>query len=237
MRDFVTIAKSKEIYTRLYLINRSFLNFPSFPLKYGLNRRIKRCFDLIFSTVAILLFLIVIPIIALLIKLDSKGPVFFVQKRTKRGGRYFNCIKFRTMIVNEDADILPAVVDDQRITSVGKTLRKYHIDELPQLFNVFWGDMSVIGPRPYMISDNDKFEVLVPHFSTRNSVKPGITGLAQVLGYAGPIEDEKNMNDRVNYDLYYIHRWSVRLDLKICLRTFRKMLGKKSSLVLSAFHH
>ena len=131
MRDSVNIAKSKEKYTRLYLINRSFLNSASFPLQYGLNRCIKRCFDLIFSTVAILLFLIVIPIIALLIKLDSRGPVFFVQKRNKRGGRYFNCIKFRTMIVNEDADILPAVVDDDRITSVGKTLRKYHIDEKP----------------------------------------------------------------------------------------------------------
>ena len=194
------------------------------PLEKEYNLRLKRVIDFIFSSFLIVALLTwLIPIIALFIKLDSKGPVFFIQKRNKRGSRLFYCIKFRTMIINEDADTRPAHQNDQRITGIGKFLRKHHIDELPQLFNVWWGDMSLVGPRPYMISDNQKYEPLIQVYSMRHRVKPGITGLAQSMGHTGILPGPFEMQKRVDLDIYYIRNWSFGLDAKILRRTFRRL--------------
>lgn len=198
------------------------------PLEKRLNLAAKRSFDIVFSSLCLLVFLSwLIPLIALLIKLDSRGPVFFLQKRRKRNREVFTCIKFRTMVENEEKDTLAACVNDGRITRIGKFLRTHHLDELPQLFNVWWGDMSLIGPRPYMLSDDDRFEDLVKQYPLRYKVKPGITGLAQVLGYVGPVADLENIKERVRHDAFYICHWSAWLDARIFCRTFFKMLGVK----------
>jgi len=201
------------------------------PLAKEGNHLLKRAVDLFLSSILILvLFPWLLPLVALLIKLDSKGPVFFIQKRNKRDGGIFSCIKFRSMLVNKQADFLPATENDERITSVGKFLRQHHLDELPQLLNVWMGDMSMIGPRPHMISDNHRFETLVPHYHHRHKVKPGITGLAQVLGYAGPVTSVDNIRERVEKDIYYVYNWSITLDTKIACRTLLKMAGLKQNL-------
>ena len=196
------------------------------PLDIKFNRILKRGADIIISGIFILTVLSwLIPLLALLIRLDSKGPVFFLQRRNKRNGQLFTCIKFRSMKVNTNADILPAEKNDSRVTRLGKFLRNHYIDELPQLFNVFGGDMSLIGPRPHMVSDNLKYDLLIKSYDYRHKVKPGITGLAQVLGYVGSVDDLKMMEARVNLDMFYIRHWSSRLDLLILYRTVRKTLG------------
>ncbi len=195
-----------------------------FPLQQKGNLLLKRGFDLLISFLLLAgLSIWLFPIIALLIKLDSKGPVFFFQKRNKKNGKLFTCIKFRTMIVNDKADELPATENDRRITRIGKILRCHHLDELPQLLNVFMGDMSMIGPRPYMISDNKKYEVLIKDYSIRFKVKPGITGLAQVFDQVNPVVQAENMEARAKKDIYYVYNWSPVLDAKIFFRTFFKM--------------
>ena len=196
-----------------------------FPLEKKFNLFLKRTFDIILSTLLIVFFFSwLVPIISLLIKIGSGGPVFFLQKRNKRGGELFTCIKFRTMFVNNDADTLAASENDGRITGFGKFLRRNHLDELPQLMNVFWGDMSIVGPRPHMLSDNIKYESLLEYYAQRHKVKPGITGLAQVNGYVGSIVDLKNMEQRVKQDIFYIHHWSIALDIKISYRTFLRII-------------
>ena len=190
------------------------------PLDVGVNRWLKRIFDIFFSIFIIACILTwLIPILAFLIKMDSNGPVFFLQKRNKKSGRIFTCIKLRTMIVNEEAHLKQAAENDLRITRIGKFLREYHLDELPQLMNVLLGDMSVIGPRPHMISDNLNYIELVDHYSYRLKVKPGITGLAQVMGNVGPVIEIQKMKNRVGLDLYYIKHWSFALDVKILFLT------------------
>jgi putative colanic acid biosynthesis UDP-glucose lipid carrier transferase len=195
------------------------------PLGKRSNLFLKRAFDLVLSAILILtVFSWMLPLIAIMIIVDSRGPVFFLQHRIKRNGRRFTCIKFRTMHVNEDADLLPACMNDQRITKVGKFLRKHHLDEFPQLLNVFWGDMSLIGPRPHMISENTKYAELFDFYCGRQNVKPGISGLAQVLGYVGHAADPERMKRRVKLDLYYIRHWSPALDARIILLTALKIL-------------
>ena len=200
--------------------------FIKLPLDKKINRFIKRGFDIFLSVTVIALVLSwLIPLMAILIKVGSKGPVFFLQKRHKQNGTVFTCIKFRSMIVNEEADILPAAENDKRITAIGRIMRQTFIDELPQFFNVLLGDMSVIGPRPHMVKEHLKFESLVPHYNFRNGVKPGITGLSQVVGLEGAADTIMKMNDRVVVDNFYIRNWSVKLDIIIIFRT----LGKLSS--------
>ena len=196
------------------------------PLSIKYNAHLKRYFDVMISLVLIVFLLSwLIPILALIIKLTSRGPVFFLQQRTKSLGRTFTCIKLRTMIVNRDADILSACENDSRITKVGRILRRYHLDELPQLFNVLIGDMSIIGPRPHMLVENSKFEILLAEYSSRHSIRPGLTGLAQSYGNFGATKEIEKMKDRVDLDIRYIREWSFLLDIKILLRTCALIIG------------
>lgn len=195
------------------------------PLDNSFQRLLKRAIDLILSSIMIAAVLSwLTPIIALLIKLDSKGPVFFLQKRNKRNGKIFTCIKFRSMFENDDAHNLQASIDDERITRFGRFLRNHFIDELPQFFNVLMGDMSFIGPRPHMISDNNKYEELIEFYDFRHKVKPGITGLSQVMGYVGETKHIQAMKDRVQLDIFYVRHWSAGLDIRIFWHTFRKFV-------------
>lgn len=200
--------------------------FKILPLNGIFNRLTKRSVDIIFSIIFIMLvFPWLFPIIAVLIKLNSRGPIFFLQKRNKRNGELFTCIKFRSMYSNDDADILPAGKNDRRITTIGRFLRNHYLDELPQFLNVLWGDMSLIGPRPHMVSDNLKFDELIKNYEYRHKVKPGITGLAQIMGYLGPANNVQEMGARVNLDIYYARHWSAKLDMVILFRTILKPLG------------
>ena len=201
-----------------------------FPLRRKRNAFYKRAFDLLFSSALILfIFPWFLPLAALFIRLESKGPVFFRQKRYKQGEKVFTCFKLRTMCVNEEADQVAARKDDARITKLGGFLRRTHLDELPQLFNVFLGDMSLIGPRPHMVSENLAFGPLIHYYSIRHQVKPGMTGLAQVLGLTGHVTDIKVMEKRVEQDIYYIRKWSPFLDMKIILLTIFKLLHLKQA--------
>jgi putative colanic acid biosynthesis UDP-glucose lipid carrier transferase len=194
------------------------------PLERKRSRIIKRVGDIFISSIILVAVLSwFIPLMAILIKLTSKGPVFFLQKRSGKNGTLFSCIKFRTMRVNTESDLRAADFEDERITKLGKFLRKHYLDELPQFFNVLMSDMSVIGPRPHMISDNLKYESLITHYEFRHKVKPGITGLAQVLGFAGPVDDIQKIKDRVQLDIFYIRHWTPLLDWRIIIRTIGKI--------------
>ncbi len=196
------------------------------PLSFRRNRLLKRSFDLVFSSVSLLLSPLVIIPVALAIKLTSRGPVFFVQKRTGIDGSQFKCYKFRTMHVNDEADTLQAYDDDPRITTVGRYLRRTSIDELPQLLNVWLGDMSVVGPRPHMLLHTNQYSGVVDSYIDRHEVKPGITGWAQVNGFRGPTDELWKMQERVRHDLWYVRNWSFELDMRILWRTLRNAVTK-----------
>jgi putative colanic acid biosynthesis UDP-glucose lipid carrier transferase len=182
------------------------------------------------ADVAVSLFLMItvlswlVPLIAILIKLDSRGPVFFRQKRVGKAGRGFMCIKFRTMVMNKDADLRQAELNDRRITRLGKFLRDSNIDELPQLFNVLEGSMSLVGPRPHMYADCARFSSVIPGYKFRNLVRPGITGLAQVKGYHGPTCTTECITERFRWDAAYIRHASARMDMSILFNTIRRAL-------------
>ena len=191
----------------------------------GWNRQlIKRVFDIVFSLLVILLLLSwLIPLLAILIKLDSKGPVFFKQQRTGRGNKSFWCYKLRSMVVNDASDLLQATKDDKRITRVGMFLRKTSLDELPQFLNVLLGSMSVVGPRPHMLKHTQDFSAELDSFMVRHQIKPGITGLAQAKGYRGETKDFEHKKNRVKLDLFYVRNWSLWLDIKIIVETGLKL--------------
>jgi putative colanic acid biosynthesis UDP-glucose lipid carrier transferase len=180
----------------------------------------KRFMDVLTSTVVLLLvFPWLFPIIVLLIKLDSRGPVFFRQKRIGFLGKTFWCYKFRTMYVNEYADTRRAACNDPRVTRVGWFLRNTCLDELPQFINVLLGQMSIVGPRPHMLKDAQEFSNLVSNYSFRNLARPGITGLSQVRGYRGPATSFESILRRYQWDSYYVRNLSFVLDLKIMFNT------------------
>ena len=190
-----------------------------------LNKIIKRIFDIIFSIVIIVGVLSwLMPILAVIIKIDSKGPLFFVQKRNGLNNEEFNCYKFRSMEINEQADTELVSKNDIRITKVGKFIRKTSIDELPQFFNVLLGDMSVVGPRPHMVSVTNAYAERIDKFLVRHFIKPGITGLAQTKGFRGEVETDNDIINRVRYDIFYIEKWSLLLDLKIIFNTVYMIL-------------
>ena len=196
------------------------ISLRTISLDDSVHKVIKRCFDIVFSLVIIIGVLSwLIPILGIIIKLDSKGPLFFVQKRHGLNNQVFSCFKFRSMKVNDRADIELVSKNDVRITRVGKFIRKTSIDELPQFFNVLLGDMSVVGPRPLMVSVGNLYAVKVNKFLVRHFVKPGITGLAQTKGFRGEVETDKDIINRVRYDIFYIEKWSLLLDLKIIFST------------------
>lgn len=189
------------------------------PLQNMFNRYSKRAFDLLFSTVALVCSPIVFIPVAIAIKLTSPGPVFFKQKRTGYLGKEFNCYKFRTMRVNDKSDSLQATRTDSRITPIGHFLRHSSIDELPQFFNVWRGDMSVVGPRPHMVKHTDDYKRLVDKYMIRHQIKPGITGWAQINGFRGQTEELWQMEKRVEADIWYIENWHFMLDIKIIVLT------------------
>jgi putative colanic acid biosynthesis UDP-glucose lipid carrier transferase len=198
------------------------------PLHQWRNALLKRAADLIASTVLILLvFPWFLPLVSLLILLDSRGPVFFRQRRHKKNGGEFLCLKLRTMLANAEADTRSSFEGDERITRLGRLLRRTHLDELPQLVNVWLGDMSLVGPRPHMLSENEAFAGSVPGYHLRHRVKPGITGLAQVRGYVGATKNTAEMGLRLHADLYYIRHWSARMDAHIIWSTFRGFFQKR----------
>lgn len=185
------------------------------------NKLIKRIFDIVFSLFVIVFILSwLFPVIAVLILLDSKGPVLFSQERTGLLNKPFKCLKFRTMVVNANANVLQAQRDDPRVTKFGAFLRKTSLDELPQFFNVLWGTMSVVGPRPHMLKHTEEYSQLVDKYMVRHLIKPGITGLSQVMGYRGETQhDLYLMKMRVRMDRFYIENWSFYLDLKVVYAT------------------
>ncbi len=190
------------------------------PLEHIENRFRKRIFDLFFSSLVILFVLSwLYPIIALLIKMESKGPVLFKQLRSGRDNASFWCYKFRSMTVNNDSDTKQASKDDARVTSIGKFLRKTSLDELPQFFNVFFGDMSVVGPRPHMLKHTEQYKAIIDQFMVRHFTKPGITGWAQVSGFRGETKEHSQMESRVEHDIWYLENWSLMLDIKIIFMT------------------
>ncbi len=196
------------------------IDINNLPLDGLVNKVIKRSFDLVFSMV-IIVFIIswMWPIFGLIIKLESKGPVFFKQYREGKDGSRFLCLKFRTMIQNDQADIMWAARNDPRTTKFGSFLRKTSLDEFPQFLNVLLGQMSVVGPRPHPISLNEEYKARVEKFAKRHQSKPGITGLAQAMGYRGEISELYQMNSRVKLDRFYLQNWSFLLDMKIVFLT------------------
>jgi putative colanic acid biosysnthesis UDP-glucose lipid carrier transferase len=190
------------------------------PLENKANEIIKRAFDVLFSSLVIVLILSwVVPIIAIIIKFDSKGPVFFKQLRSGKGNKPFYCYKFRSMSVNADSDRNQATKGDLRITRVGAILRKTSLDELPQFFNVLLGEMSVVGPRPHMLKHTQDYSILINNFMVRHFLTPGITGWAQVKGYRGETRETRAMAQRVEADIWYLENWSILLDVKIIFLT------------------
>ncbi len=189
------------------------------PLDIQINTIIKRIFDVFFSIIIIILVLSwLIPIISILIKLESKGPIFFKQGRPGINATEFFCYKFRSMQVNITTET-EASRNDPRVTKIGKFIRKTSLDEMPQFLNVLLGDMSVVGPRPHLWTQNKVYGSKINKYMVRHYIKPGITGLAQVSGYRGEIETDKDMINRIKFDIYYIENWSLFLDLKIIILT------------------
>jgi len=180
----------------------------------------KRTFDVVFAALVVALLLSwLLPLIALLIKAESRGPILFKQLRTGKNGQPFYCLKFRSMRMNAYADSKQASKGDSRITKVGAFLRKTSLDELPQFFNVLKGEMSVVGPRPHMLSHTEYYAQAIDNFMERHLIMPGITGLAQVSGFRGETKEVEAMANRVNADIKYLSNWSFLLDMKIVLLT------------------
>ncbi|EAR02765.1 exopolysaccharide biosynthesis polyprenyl glycosylphosphotransferase [Maribacter sp. HTCC2170] len=218
------IPDNKNIFTKKlkfeYYDYIPILSLRDIPLHSPINAFIKRTFDILFSLGVIFGLLIwIAPLLAILIRLESKGPIFFIQKRTGIDNREFQCYKFRSMGMNNSADDIQAGKNDMRVTRIGKFIRRTSIDELPQFYNVLFGNMSVVGPRPHMLKHTDEYANKVDKYMLRHFVKPGITGLAQIRGYRGEIEKDSDILNRIKFDIFYIENWSFFLDIKIILQT------------------
>ncbi len=203
------------------------LSIQEVGLNSGLNKVMKRGFDIGFSLFVMVFILSWLSIVLfVLIKIESRGPLFYRHKRTGINYKEFNCYKFRSLTTTKEVKGTYVKPDDLRLTKIGKFLRKTNIDELPQFINVLKGDMSVVGPRPHMLSYTEDYSKKIDkyNFIFRHHVKPGVTGLAQVKGYRGEIEEDNDIINRVKYDIFYIENWSVLLDLKIMLQTFLNAL-------------
>ncbi|MBF7092754.1 exopolysaccharide biosynthesis polyprenyl glycosylphosphotransferase [Flavobacterium sp. ALJ2] len=223
------IPDDKQIFFRNFMFEYydyiPVLKLRNIRLDDNFNKAVKRVFDIVFSTIIILGILSwLIPIIGILIKSETKGPIFFKQKRNGLNNKEFYCYKFRSMKLNDGAHINLASKNDERITKTGAFIRKTSIDELPQFFNVLMGNMSVVGPRPHMLSVTETYALKINKFMVRHFVKPGITGLAQTSGFRGEVESDKDIINRVKYDIFYMENWSILLDMKIIFDTIRNTL-------------
>lgn len=210
-----------------YIETQPVLNQGKYPLDFYSNFLLKRIFDVVFSILVLVLICSwLFPLIALLIKSSSKGPVFFVQKRYGFHEDVFNCIKFRTMVINKDSAVKTTEENDSRITRIGKFLRRTSLDEMPQFINVLKGEMSVVGPRPHMLAVDNFYKPKIGRYTLRSLANPGITGLAQVSGFRGDSGNvEVEMNKRILADAYYIRNWSFVLDIVIILKTIILVIG------------
>jgi len=194
------------------------------PLENPVNKALKRVLDIIFSSLVLLLCLPLFPIIALIIKLQSPGPILFRQLRTGLNGDNFVCYKFRSMHVNADADRLQATENDPRKFPFGNIMRKYNLDELPQFWNVLKGNMSVVGPRPHMLAHTEMYSELIRQYMVRHFVKPGITGWAQVTGFRGETKELWQMEERIKRDIWYMEHWTIWLDIRIIWMTAKTIV-------------
>lgn len=224
------IPDNREIFTKKleyqYLGITPILSLREIPIDTPFNQLVKRTFDILMAVVVLVgLLSWLTPILAVMIRLDSKGPVFFKQKRNGLDYHEFYCYKFRSMRPNKSAHLNQVSRNDERITWIGKFLRKTSMDELPQFINVLKGDMSVVGPRPHMVSHTHMYAERIDKFMVRHFIKPGITGLAQVSGYRGEIETDEDIINRVKFDIYYVENWSLILDIKIIIKTIIKAIG------------
>jgi len=214
-----------------YLKDIPVLSLRKEPLDDVGNRIKKRLYDLVISSlVTVFILSWLVPIVSLLIWLDSRGPIFFIQQRSGKNGKTFNCIKFRSMKVNRESNEKQATKDDTRITKLGSFLRKSNLDEMPQFFNVLMSDMSIVGPRPHMLKHTDDYSKLLNRYMVRHFLKPGITGWAQIHGFRGEIKHMQDINNRVEYDLWYLENWNIWLDTRIILMTaFNMAKGEKNA--------
>ena len=226
---FKVILDDMDIFNRTMTIESyertPVLNLRSLPLDTEYARIIKRTFDIVVSSFVIVFILSwLIPILYVLIKMESPGPLFFKQMRHGFKRKTFWCYKFRTMTENKDSDRKMASKNDMRITKIGKFLRKTSLDEFPQFINVLKGEMSVVGPRPHMVVHTQDFEKSVDKYLVRHFVKPGITGLAQIKGYRGEIEEQADINNRTRLDIFYVEKWSLGIDIHIMFSTIYNVI-------------
>lgn len=211
------------------------IRFVSDPDHYQVAKKVsqsvlKRAFDFALALMALTFLFPAFVIIAILIKLDSEGPVFFRQKRTGLNGQMFNILKFRSMTVQENGHkVVQAKANDKRVTRVGKFLRRTSLDELPQLINILKGDMSIVGPRPHALAHDIGFSELVPSYNERFHTRPGLTGLAQVRGYRGEIHTKSDVEVRIGSDVEYIKNWTFSSDIIIIARTVPLIFGDKKA--------
>jgi putative colanic acid biosynthesis UDP-glucose lipid carrier transferase len=192
------------------------------PMEYTTAQIKKRVFDVVMSlTICILLLSWLIPILAVIIKMDSKGPVFFTQKRSGKNNREFSCLKLRSLKAHNNADgaVVQVTKNDDRTTRVGRFLRKSNLDELPQFFNVLMGQMSIVGSRPHMLKHTQDFADMEGEYMVRHLSKPGVTGWAQINGHRGEIKQPGQLRKRLEHDIWYIENWNVWLDIRIVLLT------------------
>ncbi|HUQ96915.1 MAG TPA: undecaprenyl-phosphate glucose phosphotransferase [Chitinophagaceae bacterium] len=201
------------------------------PLADAGNRILKRFFDVLVSLPVVLFILSwLVPLIGLLIWIESPGPIFFKQPRTGKGKVTFNCVKFRSMKINNDANLRQASQNDDRFTRIGRFLRRTSLDEFPQFWNVLVGDMSVVGPRPHMLQHTDYYSAMIDKYMIRQFLKPGITGWAQVNGFRGETKTLEKMQGRVQFDIWYIENWNIWLDIRIIFLTvFNTLKGDKNA--------
>jgi putative colanic acid biosynthesis UDP-glucose lipid carrier transferase len=201
------------------------------PLEDIGNRIRKRLFDIVVSSLVLVFILSwLIPLIGLLIWIESRGPIFFIQQRSGKDNKNFPCLKFRSMKKNDKADSQQATKNDDRITRIGKILRRTSLDEFPQFLNVLAGHMSIVGPRPHMIKHTDEYSQLISQYMVRQFLKPGITGWAQVNGYRGETKEVEQMRKRVEHDIWYMENWSSWLDVRIVFLTvYNTLRGEENA--------
>lgn len=232
----IKLFKTKHFQKSLSIIPGGQLDSSLENASYRINSNVsKRLLDIFVSLVVITLIMSWFYIIVgILIKLSSRGPVLFRQKRVGYMGGLFSCYKFRTMKLTHSSNVFrPTSKNDDRVTKIGKLLRKSNLDELPQIFNVLFGDMSIIGPRPHPIPFHENYATFVDNIEDRHFVKPGITGLAQINGFRGDVldseENKKRVIQRINFDIEYIKKWSFKLDLYIIFQTVWQMVARKTN--------